>query len=413
VADIKAVLEEYPYYASRISYLNEISKNKEFKIENKELMKKIYSDTLNISATEFEEFNLCHFKFFCNTGLKLKTRRKKEIGNLEQGNLVHKCLECILSSCKNKDEFDNLTVEIINELIQKCIDEYFNENMGGTLKRTARLECNIKNIKENISKIILHLQNELKQSEFRPAAFEVNINEKGMPILKADNGVEVILRGVVDRVDIYDKGNDKYVRVIDYKTGKKVFSISSLLYGLNMQMLLYMFSITGENGKFSDCEPAGVLYMPANEIVCDRGRDDSSDINDYLLSHYKMNGVVLEERMILNAMEKDIQGIYIPAKLLKGDSGNGELLLNKKSSSCLTASQFKKLREYTRKLMKELCEKLYDGSIEANPLIYSGAAPCDYCDYWSVCGNIPCEKFHNSDKSAKEEMMKIMSEKEE
>ncbi|MGN1480791.1 PD-(D/E)XK nuclease family protein [Porcipelethomonas sp.] len=412
-ASLRTVLKQNPYYSSRIDYLEEAAAGRDFKIENKELVKQMYSQRLNISATGFEEFNLCRFKFFCNTGLKLRAKRKREIGSLEQGNLVHQCMEAVVGSCSSKAEFDSLTEDKISKIINECTESYLNDNMGGNAVKTPRLESNIINIRENILQIILHLQNELRQSQFRPVAFEFNINENNLPVLKADNGIEIFLRGVIDRVDIYEENGEKYIRVIDYKTGKlgkKTFSVSSLLYGINMQMLIYLFAVTGINGKYKDYIPAGVLYMPSGEIACGRDRDDSGSIEDYLNSHCKMNGVVLKERTVLKAMEEDIQGIYIPAKLLKDDGGTGEVLLNKRSSSCLTSAQFKNLREYTKKLMLNICEELYSGNISADPLIMQDSAPCDYCDYWSVCGNVPCEKFHNADKNAEEEMMKILSE---
>lgn len=128
-------MKDYPYYTAKIDYLKKVSSQKEFHIEDANLIKRIYTDSLNISATGIEEFNLCHFKFFCNSGLKLKVRRKRQIGSLEQGNLIHQCLECVLSSCKNKEEFDKLSRNQISKIIEKCADDYFESNMGGVIKR--------------------------------------------------------------------------------------------------------------------------------------------------------------------------------------------------------------------------------------------------------------------------------------
>lgn len=410
IPEIKLVLKEDECFASKIEYLYEASKQKDFHINNKELIKQLYSQRLNISATRFEEFNLCHFKFFCNTGLQLKVLRKRQIGSLEQGNIVHKCLEIILSSCKSKNEFDSLDKKSISIMIENCVNNYMKESMGGEIKKTKRLENNINNIKNDIIKIVIHLQNEFRQSEFRPVEFEYEINENGIPILKTRDGIEIILRGVIDRVDMFEEDGEKYIRVVDYKTGKRKFSVSNLLYGIDMQMFLYMFSITDENGKYNDCNPAGVLYMPSKEVKCERDRDDNSDIDEYLNKYYKMNGVILKNRSVLSAMEKDIRGVFIPAKLIKEDSGSGEVMLNKVSSNCFTSKQFKKLRKHIDNLMENLVSELYSGVISADPLISGYSSPCNYCEYWSVCGNVPNLKYHEIAENAEEEMYEIISD---
>ena len=267
---------------------------------------------------------------------------------------------------------------------------------------TSSAKASLENISGNIEVLIRQLQCELRQSEFRPVAFELDVSEGGnSPVIKTADGIEIYLRGVVDRIDIYEKDNEKYLRVIDYKTGTKTFSISSLLYGINMQMLIYMFSVTGKNGRFSDYTPAGVLYMPSGGAACGRDRNDELSVDDYLSKHFKMNGIVLSDRTVLNAMEKDIKGVYIPAKLLKADGGTGTLKLNKKASSCLNAKNFKRLRSYTDSVLLKMCSELYGGQIQADPIIF-GKAPCDYCDYWSVCGNVPVENYHEPEKNAEE-----------
>ena len=57
-------------------------------------------------------------------------------------------------------------------------------------------------------------------------------------------GQKILLRGSVDRVDILKKGEENYIRIIDYKTGSKEFKLSDILYGLNLQMLIYLYAIT-------------------------------------------------------------------------------------------------------------------------------------------------------------------------
>lgn len=407
VSSVREVLERDTEYRLKLDTLKNIADSKGiWEVTDKELMKKLYGNRLNISATAIEDYNICHFRYFCKTGLKLRIRRKRIIDRIGEGNLTHRCLEMILGSCSTKEEFDSLTSEKINELIGKCSKEFIDETFGMEAKNIVSVPDMLEKINKNISELVSHLQNELRQSEFRPVAFELDVSQgNDNPVLKAENGVEIYLKGYVDRVDVFETDGEKYLRVIDYKTGNRKFSIASLLYGINMQMLIYMFSITQKERCFDGYSPAGVLYMPSGGAGCGRDRDSNESIEDYLTSHYKMNGVVLSDRTVLNAMEKDIRGIFIPASLTSSDKGSGELLLNKRSSSCLTKKNFEKLREYTDNILLKMCEELYDGKIEADPYFSSAINPCSYCEYWSVCGNFPAESCHEESEDAHEIMM--------
>ncbi len=406
---LRVALHKNQDYSAKIEYLESVCHDNTLLIKDSELMRKLYTQKLNISATAIEEYNTCHFKYFCHTGLKLRVRKKRMVDRIGEGNLTHICLERILGSCDTKEEFDSIGHEQINAIIKQCSEEFIEETIGGESMKTPAVTAALDSISENIEELVKHLQDELRQSEFRPAAFELDVSEgNNNPIIKADNGIEIYLRGVVDRIDVFEIDNKKYLRVIDYKTGAKTFSVSSLLYGINMQMLIYMFSVIGKNGKFKDYDPAGVLYMPSGGAGCGRDRDDKKSVEDFLASHYKMNGVVLKDRTVLNAMEKDIKGIFIPASLKKGDSGEGFLELNKRSSSCLTKKNFENLRDYTDNILLQMCDELYSGKIEAEPYVSGTNVPCNYCDYWSVCGNVPIKDYHSPDGNAEEIMMDIL-----
>ena len=68
----------------------------------------------------------------------------------------------------------------------------------------------------------------------------------------------VQVEGKIDRTDVMEQDGVQYVRVVDYKTGKKEFKIGDILHGINMQMLIYLAALI-QNGQY---QPAGVLYMP-------------------------------------------------------------------------------------------------------------------------------------------------------
>ena len=66
---------------------------------------------------------------------------------------------------------------------------------------------------------------ELRESLFEPREFEVSFGgTDGLPAIAIPNHkINAILRGFVDRVDVWHRQGTDYYRVVDYKTGKKEF----------------------------------------------------------------------------------------------------------------------------------------------------------------------------------------------
>ena len=155
-------------------------------------------------------------------------------------------------------------------------------------------------------------------------------------------------------------------------------------------MLLYLFSVTATGGFYSDTIPAGVLYMPSGSIEIGRNRTGDDDTDAYLNKFYRMSGVVLKELKVLRAMEENIAGIYIPAKLTADAVKKGTFELDKVRSRCLTRPQFERLRTHIQELLENMASDLLDGDVSARPLKYDPQKDvCTYCDYKEICGNYP------------------------
>lgn len=390
---LREALMQLPEYSEKIKYLDSISVASDHRIKDVTLMRGLMSDRLMISATSFQEYNLCHFKFYCRYALKIAARNRKEINLLEMGNLVHMCLENIFLHCSSKQEFLELSDEKITGYINEFSDKYKEENLGGNFGKDIRFNKQFERLAEDTLSLVNHLREELKQSDFMPIRYEFEISEKNgvKPItVRTSDGMEIILKGKIDRIDIFDDGNEKFIRIVDYKTGTQVFNLKNILFGIDMQLLLYLFSVTGKESPFGNTIPAGILYMPSGKISIGRDREGSVHKSDYINKYYHMSGVLLKEAPVLHAMEENIEGVFIPAKLTSEARKKGTFILDKTISSCLTRKQFENLRVHTQHLIKDMAEDLYSGNISASPLIYDkNKDVCSYCDYWEICGNMP------------------------
>ena len=188
---------------------------------------------------------------------------------------------------------------------------------------------------------------------------------------------------------IAEQNGQQYLRIVDYKTGlhKKEFKLANVYYGLNLQMLLYLFALLDDPQQYPETEPAGVLYMPAS-VPQAQSREDLKPVADYLSDYFRMTGTVLLDRGILTKMEEHLAGVYIPAALAAEDDG-GELKLTK-DSSVFTKQQLQRLRKYVEQIVRECAECYVEGNIAPNPMrggsggYYADA--CAYCDYKAVCG---------------------------
>ncbi|MFR7742396.1 MAG: PD-(D/E)XK nuclease family protein [Acutalibacteraceae bacterium] len=106
---------------------------------------------------------------------------------------------------------------------------------------------------------------ELRLSQFAPAAEELRFAPGGPlpPIEYRAKTGSGLLTGQIDRVDTYEADGRRYFRIIDYKTGHKDFDYAELLYGKNLQMLLYLFALESYQRRAgTPMQPAGVLYVP-------------------------------------------------------------------------------------------------------------------------------------------------------
>ena len=147
--------------------------------------------------------------------------------------------------------------------------------------------------------LLQYIAAEQAQSQFAPEAFELTIGRGGdvPPVhIPLPDGGSIEIAGKIDRVDCYTHGGETFVRVIDYKTGAKKFALSDVLYGINMQMLLYLMTLQQNGLRGRTVQPAGVLYLPARtpRINADHLTDGEARMSA-LMKEMKMNGMVLRD----------------------------------------------------------------------------------------------------------------------
>ncbi|MBQ8062814.1 MAG: PD-(D/E)XK nuclease family protein, partial [Clostridia bacterium] len=340
---------------------------------------------MSLSASRVDNYYHCPFQYFCRYGLGAEPRKRATLGANHYGTIIHYVLEQLLKET-DKETFVGYTPSELEGRVDHWLTVYAEEDLGGLSDKTTRFQYLYDRVRAILYEVASRLQEELRVSDFVPSDFELSIGkeqEVESYTLELPDGGTLAVKGSVDRVDLYEHDGKTYVRVVDYKSGGKEFELSDILYGLNLQMLLYLFTI-GQNGtgNYDDTIPAGILYYPAKRKTGSvAGRDAPPDtVESNESAKDRENGLFLRDPQVLEAMEHGLEGNYIPIKLTKDAAYTKTAELSLASLQELGILQ--KRIDY---LLKKMAAELHRGAIPALPAQQNDRLPCDYCDYRSVC----------------------------
>lgn len=402
-AGLRAYYTHKENYSAPVESLTRALTREPFVIRNSENAQRLFGKDLRLSASQVEKFHLCRFMYFCTYGLNLRERRTAQIDAMEYGSFVHYILECFIKKY-TKEQLVALSDDEIMSDISRVMKEYADLHFGGTEDKTDRFLYLFNRVSNSAFHLIRHIISEFAQSGFSPAAFELDIG-KDVPAYKLTlpTGQTVTICGKVDRADVMHKDGRVYIRIVDYKTGTKIFDLSDIMYGLNLQMLIYLSVISNRGEEYFGGEivPAGVLYMPAVVPVIDAAFDSNeSAVLKERMKKLRMNGLILSDMDVLEAMDKDIAGIYIPVSS-KGDSVKG-------TDNLASLEEFGAIFSRIDALIGEMATELSSGKVDATPAAVCYVA-CEYCPYSSVCGHREGDPVRNIFKLDRKEILRELN----
>ncbi len=337
----------------------------------------LFGKKLTMSPSKFDTFNRCRFMYFCRYGLRAESLQPAEFNAMQRGTIVHYVLERAVEDYGKK--LSQLESDQIYELVDKYINEYLENIAGYTDIETPYLKYLISTIKRTLNYVVERLALEFAQSDFEPVKCELKIAADGdLPAIEIpieDKGV-LELKGVVDRLDKWNG----YIRIVDYKTGHRDFRLPDILFGQNMQMLIYLYAVS-RSDKFGG-KTAGIFYMPAS-------RDKTGS-----KSARRMNGLIAADAELVTAMEKENAGEFVPKYSEKSPS-----------DSFIKEEDFNKIFDFIENRLKQTGSGIYGGDIAADPVDGLDSGACKYCEYKNVC-RIGDEAHKQVPKLTNEEVLK-------
>ena len=382
---LEKYFEDIPGYSDRLAALNRGVNKEEIKISDREIATKLFGLNMYMSASRTEVYHKCPFEYFCKYGLNAQPRKTAELDPMQKGTAIHYILEKLIS-IYGSDGLCTMKKTDRDKCVFDILEEYFKENLTAGEEMGERFDYLFRQLGLTVCEVVDRLVAEFANSDFVPVAFELSIDNDGevdtYNIPLPDGGI-LKLKGSVDRVDVAEQNGASYVRVVDYKSGGKKFDLNEVFYGLNMQMLIYLFAIW-KNGfrDYKNIIPAGILYMPVNAPFVETERDeDEKTIEQKKLKGTKMNGMVLDDSRVIYMMDNSGSGMFVPAAIKK-DGANGGTLISIK--------QMELLMKRCEKILEKMAVDLHNGIIHVMPAhAVNSQSPyndvCKYCDYADVC----------------------------
>lgn len=344
----------------------------------------LYGQRITMSASRAERLRSCHFAYFMEYGLKAKPRAPAAFDAPQIGTFLHFLLENVTAEVLRQGGFGAVEEKDLHALVRKYIDLYVSQELQNFQEKSARFRYLFSRLRTTAYAIVDQVAEELRHSDFVPLAFELGFGEgKDLPAVTiSEPGAELRLGGKVDRVDGWVKDDQLYLRVVDYKSGRKSFDLGAVRMGLDIQMLLYLFTLQKEGKALfgKDIEPAGVLYFPARDEVLSAERSVTAEqLKAMQQKELRRSGLLLAEPAVLRAMEHEAleEPRFLPLRVGKDGSLSG---------SIASAAQLGKLGGYVEKLLHDITCEIRDGNIDADPCCRSEEdTPCRYCDWAAAC----------------------------
>ena len=372
-------------YAGRLASIRRAADKLPAHFENPENARRLFGEQIYLSASRVEVYHKCRFQYFCRYGLGAQPRKVARLDPLSSGTVTHDVLERLLRAYSPQQLYD-MGPERRAQEIQRLLLSYLEEKMGGAQEKPKRFAYQFNRLAVVLEEVVARLCEEFLHCSFVPVDFELKIDQDGQVppySLSLPDGGTLQIKGSIDRVDRLERDGKAYLRVVDYKSGGKEFLLSDVLSGLNMQMLIYLMCLW-QNGseRYGEVVPAGILYMPVKAASTTLGRNASpEEIEKARTKACRMSGMVLDHSLVINGMEDDGKGVFIPARREKDGGVKGTLI---------SLAQLARLRKRMDQILCAMGESLHRGEIGAAPCVGTGYDHvCDWCDYKSVCGFEP------------------------
>ena len=304
---------------------------------------------LLLSYSSVDNYFRCSFRYYLNNVLKLT--EFEETFAIKIGNIFH----YILSKCFDKDfDFENEFELASKDLKLNESDKFF-----------------LKKLKDELIFIIDTIKLQNKFSNFDKALYEnkVFINKTG--------NIKLTFMGIIDKI-VYKEENDKtYLVIIDYKTGNPHTNLNNTIYGIDMQLPVYLYL----SNNINEIKNANVVGFYLQKILnSEVTKVQNKTYEKQKKDNLKLQGYSINNENILEKFDSTYKDSEVIKSMKVGNNGFYAY------SKVISEEEIKKIIEITEKNINTAFDEILDTKFDINPKrIGKNNVGCEFCKYQDIC----------------------------
>ncbi len=365
-------LARWPDAGRWLQTLRAADNRPDFYVRDSEALARLLGERLNLSPTVVERYYACRFAYYLERVLRVRERRPAKVSPLESGTFVHTILEKTLAEAGQA--FKHYTNAQLEEAGRRHAEGFITAALP---PGSHRDKWRLSQIIDATVRLLCYLRDGAGQSAFEIDAVELAVGGAGADVppleMETKEGRRVALSGKIDRVDVLRREDGDTLCVLDYKTGEKKFELGDVPYGRNMQMLVYMDALCKNGGsRYQNPQPGAVLYLASDPAPQSGSRAGGE------ASPWRLDGLVLDDTAVLEALDAEGEGVYSPVRRLASDAP-------RKSAALATRQDMADALRLAETLCEKMAQGVYTGDFAARPTVKDEQRPCGYCPYRAVC----------------------------
>lgn len=313
-----------------------------YKQIDKYKIKEYFKNGLTLSYTSMNDYYMCSFRYYLN--YILKVNKYEDTFEATVGTIFHK----ILSMCFESN------IDVIRTYESEI------EKSNYEFSESEKFFLSI--LKDELILVIETIKNQLSYTQLNKSMYEKEI------IIDVDKDLHIRFKGFIDKILYNEFNGQTIVAIVDYKTGNPNLNINNSIYGLEMQLPIYIYLIKNE---IKDVKIGGFyLQKILNNITDKEKKLDSLKLQGYTNSDLDIIDKVdssFNDSKIIKSLRTSSKGFYAYSKIINDEEID---ILNKIVESKI----------------KEASINILDSMFDINPKeMNNEVIGCKYCKYKDIC----------------------------